>query len=201
MLPEIDRSLAPVAIFDRDGTINYERHYISDPDQVELLPGSAAGMRLLQLAGYRLVIVTNQSGLARGYFNSQRLAAIHRRLLDLLSREGISIDGVYHCPHHPSDDCACRKPRSGMVERAARELDFDPSGAILFGDKPCDIELGRAVGAFTVLVSTGYGANFQSQAYEADMYAADIEQAAVALVGGHGSSTLERGAPPHVNLP
>lgn len=150
-----------VVVLDRDGTINVERHYLSDPDQVELLPGAAAGLRRLRDLGALLVVVTNQSGIGRGYFDEARLAAIHDRLAALLAAEGVTLDAFYHCPHVPDDDCDCRKPEPGMIRQAAADWAFDPAAAFVVGDKPCDIDLGRAVGATTLLVRTGYGAGHE----------------------------------------
>lgn len=153
-----------VAVLDRDGTIIAERHYLSDPAQVELLPGAAEGLRRLRAMGWGLVVVTNQSGVARGYFDLARVAEIHRRLEDLLAAEGVRLDGIYICPHLPDADCPCRKPRTGLIGQAAAELGFDPARAIVIGDKPCDIELGQAARVPTILVRTGYGAQHETAA-------------------------------------
>ena len=149
-------------MLDRDGTMTYERHYLADPADVELLPGAARGMRELCRLGFALVVVTNQSGLARGYFDQTQLDRIHARLRDLLSIEGVTLDGIYVCPHLPQAHCMCRKPRAGLVRQAVAEHGFDPAQAIVVGDKSCDVDLGRAVGAMSFLVRTGYGAQFES---------------------------------------
>lgn len=146
------------ALLDRDGTIIVERHYLSDPDQVELLPGAAEGLRTLRELGYALVVVTNQSGLSRGYFDWPRLDAIHARLRELLSLQGVQLDAIYVCSHLPDANCACRKPAPGLFEQAAADFGFGPASAIVIGDKACDVDLGRAVGATSFLVLTGYGA-------------------------------------------
>jgi D-glycero-D-manno-heptose 1,7-bisphosphate phosphatase len=145
-------------LLDRDGTINAERHYLSHPHQLSLLPGAAAGLRALRELGLGLVVVTNQSGIARGYFDHARLSAIHDRLHELLGSAGVELDGIYFCPHGPDENCLCRKPREGMALAAARELGFRLEDSFMIGDKPCDIELGRRIGATTILVKTGYGA-------------------------------------------
>lgn len=150
-------------VLDRDGTLIYECHYLSEVDQVELLPGAVEGLKQFVAIGWRLVVVTNQSGIGRGYFDEDRLGQIHQRLRSLLTVEGITLAGIYHCPHRPDDGCGCRKPAPGMLHQAAQDLDFDPSQCIVIGDKPCDIELGQAVGATTVLVRTGYGAEVAAQ--------------------------------------
>jgi histidinol-phosphate phosphatase family protein len=146
------------ALLDRDGTLIVERNYLSHPDQVELLPGAIEGLRQLRQMGLGLVVVTNQSGIGRGYFDHQRLEEIHLRFQQLLQAEGVYLDRIYYCPHTPDDRCACRKPQTGLIQRAAAEFGFHPSDSFVIGDKPCDIELGKRVGAMTLLVRTGYGA-------------------------------------------
>ena len=150
-------------VLDRDGTIIVERQYLSDPSEVELIPGAASGLRQLSEMGLGLVVITNQSAVGRGFFDQARLDLIHRRLCELLNAEGVHLDGIYVCPHRPEDDCPCRKPRPGLLELAAQELDFDPQACFVIGDKACDIELGRRVGATTFLVRTGYGAQVTAE--------------------------------------
>lgn len=150
-------------LLDRDGTINVERQYLSHPKQVELLPGAVEGLRTMQSLGLGLVVVSNQSGIARGYFDEARVDAIHKRLEKLLLAEGVSLAGIFVCPHGPHDNCACRKPKPGMARAAAREYGFELRQTFVIGDKPSDIELGRAVGATTLLVRTGYGALWAAQ--------------------------------------
>lgn len=144
-------------LLDRDGTLIVERHYLSDPDVVELLPNAAEGLHAMQTLGFGLVVITNQSGIGRGYFNNARLRQIHDRMHALLRAEGLTLDGVYCCPHTPNDACACRKPRPGLVEQAACDLHFEPAECVVIGDKVSDIQLGQGVGATTILVRTGYG--------------------------------------------
>lgn len=147
-------------LIDRDGTINVEKHYLSDPDQLELIPGTAQAMRDLQEAGFGIAIITNQSGIARGYFDLDRLAQIHDRLKVMLAAEGAQVDGIYICAHGPDDDCGCRKPLPGMAEQARAEHGFDPKASFVVGDKEVDVELGHAIGATTFLVRTGHGAKY-----------------------------------------
>lgn len=150
-------------LLDRDGTINFEKHYLSDPRQLSLLPGAAAGLRAMREMGLGLVVVTNQSGIARGYFDSARLEKIHDRLHELLGAAGVELDGIFFCPHGPDDGCPCRKPRPGMAHAAAREFGFRTDEAFMIGDKDCDIQVGRNIGATTFLVRTGYGADTASK--------------------------------------
>ena len=162
---------------DRDGTLIVERRYLSDPQQVTLLPGVAA-LRRLQTLGLRLVVITNQSAVGRGFFDEARLHQIHRRLRALLRAEGVRLDAIYVCPHRPEDDCACRKPQPALLLRAARELACDPRDSFVVGDNICDIELGRRVGAPTVLIRTGYGARVAAEELaEPDYIVTDLPQA------------------------
>jgi D-glycero-D-manno-heptose 1,7-bisphosphate phosphatase len=187
-------------LLDRDGTINAERHYLSHPHQLSLLPGAAAGLRALRELGLGLVVVTNQSGIARGYFDHARLGAIHDRLHELLGSAGVELDGIYFCPHGPDDNCLCRKPREGMALAAARELGFRLDESFMIGDKPCDIELGRRIGATTILVRTGYGAETGRAAAAAapDHMVANLKSAALVirriLRGGSSGGQADRRA-------
>ena len=145
------------ALLDRDGTIIVERNYLSDPVQVELLSGAPSGLNRLRELGLGLAVITNQSAIGRGYINEARLDKIHERLLEMLGEEKVLLDGIYFCPHLPEDNCECRKPKTGLIHRAARELGFDLQDCYVIGDKDCDIEMGKRVGATTFLVLTGYG--------------------------------------------
>ena len=145
-------------VLDRDGTLIEERHYLSDPDQVEVIPGAAEGLRRLQGMELSLVLITNQSGIGRGYFDRARLDLIHEKLSRLLEAETVRLDGIYFCPHVPEDDCQCRKPKTCLLRSAAKDLGFDPRNCLVIGDKASDIEMGQRVGATTLLVRTGYGA-------------------------------------------
>jgi len=150
-------------VLDRDGTINVERQYLSDPRQVELIPGAASGLRQLAGMGLGLVVITNQSAVGHGFLDQANLDLIHQRLCELLETEEVYLDGIYFCPHMPEDNCPCRKPRPGLLELAAQELDFDPQSCFVIGDKACDVELGQRVGATTLLVCTGYGAQVAAE--------------------------------------
>ena len=134
------------------------RNYLQrTPAQLELLSGAGEALRRLAGLGCGLIVVTNQSGIARGLIRPTELKAVHERLQELLAAEAVYLDGIYTCPHREEDNCGCRKPRTGLVEQAARECGFDPRECFLIGDKVSDIELGRNVGAVTFLVRTGYG--------------------------------------------
>ena len=170
------------AVFlDRDGTINREVHYLSHPDQLELLPGSAPGLRALRSAGWRLVVVTNQSAIARGLIDRKRLGEIHDRLAEMLLAEGVEIAGWYACPHHPEAGCSCRKPGKGLFEQASRELEIRPERSWMVGDQLTDLQAGRAFGSRTILVATGYGSaqsRLPGRRDYADHYVASLTEAA-----------------------
>jgi D-glycero-D-manno-heptose 1,7-bisphosphate phosphatase len=153
-----------VVFLDRDGTINPDKGYMNHPDLMELYPGAAAAIRRLQEAGLAVAVTTNQAGIAKGFLTEDTLEHIHARLEELLSLEGVRLDGLYYCPHSPQDgnppyrrECDCRKPATGMAHEAAADLGLDLSRSYVVGDKRTDVEFGRNLGAVTVLVLTGYG--------------------------------------------
>jgi D-glycero-D-manno-heptose 1,7-bisphosphate phosphatase len=155
----------PAVFLDRDGTLVEEVDYLVDPGQLRLIPGAAAAVRRLNEAGWPVVVVTNQSVIARGMASAQQLGQIHARLADLLRAEGARLDAIYYCPHHPDlgeppyrAACECRKPLPGLLRRAARELDLDLARSAMIGDGLRDLEAGRAAGCERlVLVRTGHG--------------------------------------------
>ena len=166
-------------MLDRDGTIIVERHYLSTPEAVELLPGAASGLRQLRRLGLGLVVITNQSAIGRGLFDTDTLQRIHNRLAELLTAEGLRLDGIYWCPHRPEEVCPCRKPKTALVNRAGEELGFDPRLSFVIGDKMCDIELGRGLGATTFLVRTGYGTQVAAEELiQPDYVVSGLEEAA-----------------------
>jgi len=135
------------AVFlDRDGTISRDVPYCSRPEDFELLPGAAEGIKLFNEHGFKVVVVTNQSGIARGYFTEKMLAEIHDKMITQLAEHGAHIDAIYYCPHHPDDNCDCRKPRPKMVLQAATDLDIDLSQSYVVGDSEMDVELAKLAG-------------------------------------------------------
>jgi len=170
------------ALLDRDGTIIVEKHYLADPDGVELIDGAAEGLRRLRSLGLGLAVVTNQSAIGRGIIDRPRLAEIHERLTGILADEGVVLDGLFFCPHTPDDACACRKPRPGLVERAAATLGFDATRSFVIGDMRSDIELGRGVGATTLLVRSGYGARTEAEATASPDHVVDGLPEAAAVI-------------------
>jgi histidinol-phosphate phosphatase family protein len=147
----------PVVFVDRDGTINREVHHLSDPDQLELLPGAAEGLRALCESGYKLIVVSNQSPIGRGMFTEDRLREINARLAEMLAAEGVEIANWYWCPHAPWEGCTCRKPAPGMLLKARDEMGVILEESWMVGDRLADLSAGRKVGAHTILVATGYG--------------------------------------------
>jgi D-glycero-D-manno-heptose 1,7-bisphosphate phosphatase len=147
------------AFLDRDGTIIREAHYLADPDRVELVPGAAAAIRALAAAGYVIVIVTNQSGIARGLYGEPQFRAVQDRLEAVLAAQGAVVDAVFHCPHHPAvtGECDCRKPRLGMYIQAASALNLDLAASIYAGDRVKDVLPAIETGGRGFLVLTGYG--------------------------------------------
>ena len=153
------------AVFlDRDGTINEEVGYVNHLDRFTLLPRVGQAIRLLNQQGIRTVVITNQSGVARGYFPESLVHLVHQKMKDHLEREGAHLDGIYYCPHHPEigeppyrQKCRCRKPGTGLIERAVKELELDPFQSYMIGDRGVDVEFGNQFGAKRILVLTGYG--------------------------------------------
>lgn len=169
-------------VLDRDGTIIVEKHYLADPGRVELLPGAAEGLRRLSAAGFGLIIVTNQSGIGRGYFSHEQLELVNNKMLSLLAARRVSIDGLFYCPHTPEDDCDCRKPRPGLILAAGQQHCFLPRESYVIGDKPCDILLGRNIQATTLLVRTGYGAQTAADRHPRPDFIVDNLREAAAVI-------------------
>ena len=145
-------------LLDRDGTVIAERHYLAHPDGVELLPGAGEALARLARTGADLYLVTNQSGIGRGYYAEADFQAVQARLLELLAPHGAPITDTAHCPHTPEAGCNCRKPALGLFTRLALAHGLDPSATAVIGDKACDIAFGLALGApLTILVATGHG--------------------------------------------
>ena len=165
------KQLHRAVFLDRDGTINVEKDYLINLDDFEFLPGVPEALKKLQNAGFLLVVVSNQSGVARGYFNLLQVEKLHQYMIGLLEEYDVSLAGIYVCPHHPTCgqgvylcDCECRKGKPGMLLEAAEELNIDLRHSFMIGDKLADIEAGYAAGCSTYLVKTGYGRDFEMAA-------------------------------------
>jgi histidinol-phosphate phosphatase family protein len=153
------------AVFlDRDGTLVRETGYLSDPDALELLPGVPRALRNLVEADVPLVVVSNQSGVGRGLFREADVHAVMARLRERLRVHGVELAGIYFCPHRPDQGCPCRKPRAGLLQRAADDLNLSLAGSVMIGDKRIDAAAGRAAGGRGVLVRTGYGREEEARA-------------------------------------
>jgi D-glycero-D-manno-heptose 1,7-bisphosphate phosphatase len=169
-------------LLDRDGTLMHDRHYLADPAGIEILPGVVEGLKRLRHAGLGLVVVTNQSGVGRGYFDTAAVDRVNRKLVELLSNDGIELAGVYYCPHVEADECRCRKPRPGMAEQAASELGFELGESFVVGDREPDLGLGRAIGATTFLVRTGGGRRAETEHGHLADYVVDGMAEAAAII-------------------
>lgn len=188
---DVNRPLRPAAFVDRDGTIIQERHYLADPAGVELIDGAAQALRALAEAGYALVVVTNQSGIARGRIRPEQYEAVRERVGEILAAEGVTLDGVYHCPHHPeiTGPCECRKPGLALYERAARELGLDLARSIYIGDKVSDVAPAMKLGGHGYLVLTGHGAEESARLPPGTfVVAADLRDAVSRVLGRAGGS-------------
>lgn len=141
------------AVFvDRDGTLNVDTHYLPGPEKVELHAGVSRGVALLRSHDFLVVVVTNQSGIARGFYTRQAVEEIHRRIQDLLASAGTRVDAFYYCPHAPQDGCACRKPGTALFAQAARDLGIDLPSSAIIGDRMLDVDAGAKLGLTTVYV-------------------------------------------------
>jgi D-glycero-D-manno-heptose 1,7-bisphosphate phosphatase len=154
----------PAVFLDRDGTINEEREYLHRIEDFAFISGVPESIRRLKDTGFLVIVVTNQSGVARGYYDEEVVVALHDHIQQLLAEYGTRIDAFYHCPHHPTEgagdyriDCDCRKGSPGMLLQAASEHDIDLARSFMIGDKLADIEAGNAAGCTPILVRTGYG--------------------------------------------
>jgi D-glycero-D-manno-heptose 1,7-bisphosphate phosphatase len=184
------------AVFiDRDGTISEEVGYVNHPSRYRVFPFAAEAVKLINDAGWLAVLVTNQAGVARGYFKEELIASVHDQLRQELARGGARLDAVYYCPHHPSvgdapyrADCDCRKPKPGLITRAAEELQIDLARSWMVGDRYGDTELARNAGTRAALVLTGYGRGefeYQREAWrhQPDLIADNLLEAVREIIG------------------
>ena len=170
------------ALVDRDGTINKERHHLATVNEVALIPGSADALVRLRGLGFGIVVVTNQAEVGRGNLSPAELERINERLRALLAEGGATVDAIEVCPHRPEDGCDCRKPQPGMALRAAERCGFDPTTSVVIGDHLADLGLGRAIGAITILVRTGHGAEAEPEAGDLADHVADDLAGAVDII-------------------
>ncbi len=144
--------MAKIVFLDRDGTVIEDRAYLGTAEDVVLLPGAGEALKALQDGGYPLVLVTNQSGVARGYYPEKIVLAQHDRLRQLLEAFGVRLAAIKYCPHHPDDNCHCRKPKPGMLLEAGRELGADFAGSWMIGDSRRDVQAGKTAGCRSIIV-------------------------------------------------
>ncbi len=154
----------PAVFFDRDGTLSEEVGYVNHLSRFRVMPSSAPAIRKLNENGWRAIVVTNQAGVARGYFEEAMIGQVHAKLRADLAKDGAFLDEIYYCPHHPTvgeppyqQDCACRKPRTGMMEAAAEKFKLDLTQCFVIGDRYSDVKMAHRAGARGILVLTGYG--------------------------------------------
>ncbi len=197
-----------VIFLDRDGTLNVEVHYLHRKEDLQFLEGVPNALRRLREKGYRLVVVTNQAGVARGYYQEEEVNELHRYMNELLRLQGAQIDQFFYCPHHPEYGigkykiaCHCRKPKTGMFEMAEQYFEVDKAHSWMIGDKLLDVEAGKNYGVRTVLVGTGYGNEVHREQkigiggeMPYDVYAETLADAASAILESENDSRgSERG--------
>jgi len=182
------------AVFlDRDGTIIEEANYLANPDGVRLIDDAAKGIKLLRDAGYLIIITSNQSGVARGYFSEQTLLKVNQRMQEHLQEEGTDYDGLYYCPHHKQGkveafalECDCRKPNPGMIHQANQDFELDLYQSWVVGDKLADVKFGLTVNCQTALVLTGYGQSTRDAGFNKDerpsLIVKNLHAAALAII-------------------
>ena len=184
----------PAVFIDRDGTISEEVGYINHPSRFRVFPYAAEAIRMLNDNGWLAIVITNQAGVARGYFSEEMISSVH----DQLKRElvGAELDAIYYCAHHPSVgeppyrvDCDCRKPKTGLIDRAARDFEIDMGASWVIGDRYSDVELARNAGLHSAFVLSGYGRGeweYKKQAWkvEPDLVCENLLEAVKAIVAG-----------------
>jgi len=168
----------PAVFLDRDGTINQDIGYIDSPERLFIIDGAASAIKRLNSKGFRVVVITNQSGVGRGYFTKEAADSVNKKLEEILKREGAHLDGIYYCPHHPDDNCECRKPRIGLLEKAKNDLAIDFKKSYVIGDKGSDIEIAQSIGGKGILVLTGSGKDEKQKLdHEPSYIATDLKDA------------------------
>lgn len=151
------QQLTPAVFLDRDGTLIDERGYLGDPERIKFYPTVFRALRRLMSHGFKLIVVTNQAGVGRGYFTLEDLKRVNSAFRRRLTDRGVRLAGLYFCPHAPAMGCACRKPKTGMIKKAVRELKIDLKKSYMVGDNAKDLELARNAGLKGVLVRSGFG--------------------------------------------
>ncbi|MDR3243788.1 MAG: HAD family hydrolase [Elusimicrobiota bacterium] len=185
----------PCVFLDRDGTIIHDRNYLSSPEQVKLYSFSAKAVQKMQKAGFKVIIITNQSGISRGKFSEKELSLIHKRFISLLKEQGTKIDGLYYCPHIDSDNCLCRKPKIGMFLQAAKEHNIDLKNSYMIGDSVRDYISGVKMGGKGIFVLSGHGKKqkefIKGQKIKPHAILNNIMQAANMIVKSQKSNSIQ----------
>jgi histidinol-phosphate phosphatase family protein len=174
------------AVFvDRDGTMAIDAHYCSRPEDFQLYPNTTKGLKLLKQHGYKLIVITNQSGIGRGIFTEETLKVIHDKMNKDLAEDGVCVDGIYYCPHHPDENCDCRKPKPKMVMKAVRDHDIDLGQSFVIGDLQMDIDLGKNIGCPVIWIdNAAFTYNDPPDAIASDL----LEAAELILSWGNAST-------------
>jgi len=182
------------AVFvDRDDTINRDVHYCSRPEDFELLLTVGTGIRLLNREGFKVVVITNQSGIARGYFTEEMLERIHQKMVDELAKYGAQVDAIFYCPHHPDEGCECRKPKPKLTYQAIKQLHIDPRQSFIIGDRLMDVELARTIGCKSVMIPSELGKEeLKNSSVFPDYIASDFESAAKWITEQYAKSGSRR---------
>ena len=185
----MDQRMARAVFFDRDGTIARDVPYCRRVEDFEIMPQVPEAIRLLNDAGFKVAVVTNQSGIARGYFTEQTLSLIHEKMRRELARWGAHVDAIYVCPHHPDQECGCRKPKPALLVQAAKDMGIALQLSYMVGDDAKDVGAGRAAGCRTVLVTTGPNQGAAAgQGQGADFTASTLHEAAEWILKDASSS-------------
>ena len=175
------------AVFiDRDGVINKDLgKYVTKPEEFDFIPGAVEALKKLHDSEFKILIITNQGGVGKGIYSEEDVEAIHEKMHNLLAKEGVRIDGVYYCPHHPEEGCDCRKPRLGMVNKAVEDHEIDASRSFFIGDKTSDVKAGKDAGCKTFLVRTGYAGHDKVCDVEPDFVVSDLLGAVKTILSNH----------------
>lgn len=175
------------AVFiDRDGVINQDLgRYVTKPEDFFFIGGVVEALKKLHKSEYKVIVITNQGGVGKGIYTEKNVSEIHKRMHELLEKEGVKLDGVYYCPHHPEEGCECRKPRLGMVRRAIESLKIDPKKSFFIGDKTSDVKAGKDAGCRTFLVKTGYAGHDRLYDVEPDFVVSDLLEAVNTILSNH----------------
>lgn len=194
----------PAIFLDRDGTINEEMGYINHIKRFKIFPFVAESIKNLRASGYKVIIVTNQSGVAREYFTEELLKEVHQNLIDYLIKNETKLDGIYYCPHHPTEgrgeyklDCNCRKPKTGMIEKAVKEHDIDLYSSYIIGDRFKDMVFAKKLNMKSGFVLTGYGkGEYEHQSYTwqfvPDLIANNLKEISLKIISSHDKSNKTR---------